>query len=86
MNVSNLSEKCDLRQFERRQNEVQRTGGRIAVESIESFIATNIDELSEFEGPKLIADLRSFLEKYNERVREVETDLSMLIEIPPNLQ
>jgi hypothetical protein len=53
---------------------------------MESFIATNIDELSEFDGEKLVSGLRRLLETYNRRVDEVELDKSLLIEIPRNLE
>jgi hypothetical protein len=60
--------------------------GRITVQSIESFVATNIDEAAEFHGnAKLKSGLRRLLEKYNERVDEAELDKSMLIELPSNL-
>lgn len=58
---------------------------RIAVRAIESFVATNIDELTDFEGGTLKSGFRRFLERYNERVDAVEHDKSMLIEIPANL-
>lgn len=61
-------------------------GGRIAVESIESFVATNIDELAEFDGSLLVSGLNRLLTKYNERVNDVEFDKSLLIDIPPNLE
>jgi hypothetical protein len=54
-------------------------------EAIESFVATNIDELSEFDGEKLKPRFRRLLEKYNERVNAIELDKSTLIDIPPNL-
>lgn len=69
-----------------RQNSELLTGGRVAVESIETFIGTNVDELAHFEHAKLMGGFRSLLDKYNERVREVESDPSMLIEIPKNLE
>jgi hypothetical protein len=59
--------------------------GRTTVQSIESFVATNIDELTEFGGDKLKGGLRRLLEKYNERVGLLLEDKSMLIEIPSNL-
>lgn len=62
------------------------TDGRTAVESIESFIATNIDELSGFDGDRVVNGLNMLLTKYNERVDEVEVDKSLLVEIPPNLE
>lgn len=68
-----------------RQNSEMLAAGRIAVESIESFIATNIDELSEFDGDNLKSGFRRLLERYNERVGGVELDKSLLIEILSNL-
>lgn len=59
--------------------------GKITIASIESFVATNIDELAEFDGRKLKSGLRRLLETYNKRVDEVELDKSLLIDIPPNL-
>ncbi|MEX0701536.1 MAG: DUF4928 family protein [Planctomycetales bacterium] len=60
--------------------------GRIEVDSIESFIAKNMDEAVGFDRTTpLKSELRHLLEIYNERVGEVDHDTSMLIEIPPNL-
>jgi len=69
-----------------RQNAELFAAGRIAVEAIESFVATNIDEISVFDGEQLKSGFRLLLETYNERVDEVELDKSMLIDIPPNLE
>ena len=63
----------------RRQNTALVAGGRIAVESIESFVATNVDELCEFDGNRLKSGFRRLLETYNARVDGVELDKSMLI-------
>ncbi|MGD0769404.1 MAG: DUF4928 family protein [Tepidisphaeraceae bacterium] len=68
-----------------RQNMEMVASGRTTVQSIESFVATNIDELTEFGGDKLKGGLRRLLEKYNERVGLLLEDKSMLIEIPSNL-
>jgi hypothetical protein len=57
----------------------------IEVESIESFVAQNIFELSEFSSDLLPAQFRGLLKVYNERVNAVEIDKSMLIQIPANL-
>lgn len=59
--------------------------GKIEVDSIESFIATNIDELAEFDAGILKSGLLRYLERYNTRVDAIELDKSLLIEIPPNL-
>jgi hypothetical protein len=69
-----------------RQNAELLASGRIAVEPIESFVATNIDEVAKFDGEQLKSDFRRLLEIYNNRVDEVELDKSMLIDLPPNLQ
>ena len=69
-----------------RQNAEAKTPGRIAVESIESFVSQNIEELSTFRKSDLTEGFRSLLETYNERVDAAEIDKSMLIEIPRNLQ
>jgi len=54
-------------------------------EAIESFVATNIDELSEFDGEKLKPGFRRLLEKYHGRVNAIELDESTLIDVPPDL-
>lgn len=59
--------------------------GKVSVESIETFVSQNLEELSEFKTEGLISGFRLLLEKYNERVDAVETDKSLMIEIPPNL-
>jgi hypothetical protein len=59
--------------------------GKIAVESIESFVSQNIEELSDFSKQKLAAGFRQLIETYNKRVDVCEIDKSMLIELPKNL-
>jgi hypothetical protein len=68
-----------------RQNAELMVAGRIAVESIESFVGQNIEELSYFTRDKLKNGFRRLLETYNDRVDWAETDKSMLVEIPRNL-
>ena len=68
-----------------RQNADQQTAGRISVESIESFVSQNVEELSEFDGAEVSHNLRMLLEMYNDRVAQVETDLSLQIRIPSAL-
>jgi hypothetical protein len=60
--------------------------GRVSVESIESFVSQNIEELSDFAGGEVSQNLRVLLQKYNTRVAEVETDLSLQIRIPSVLE
>ena len=69
-----------------RQSAEATASGKIAVESIESFVGNNIEELSRFSGDQLRDGFRRLLDEYNRRVDSVETDKSMLIEIPKNLQ
>ena len=68
-----------------RQNAEQEMSDGISVESIQSFVSQNIEELSEFAGDKVAQNLKMLLEKYNERVSQVETDLSLRIRIPTAL-
>jgi hypothetical protein len=59
---------------------------QIEVESIESFVSQNINELSVFSKNNLVESLKELIELYNQRVDEVETDKSLMIELPSNLQ
>ncbi len=62
------------------------TAGRVSVEAIESFVSQNIEELSDFAGDRVAQNMKLLLVKYNERVAEVETDLSLEIRIPVALE
>ncbi len=68
-----------------RQNAEQICGQQIAVESIESFVSQNINEVSGFDREKLPVRLRDLVLLYNKRVDDVETDKSLMIELPSNL-
>lgn len=68
-----------------RQNAEAVTPGKITVESLESFVGHNVEELSTFSKKSLIDGFRRLLEMYNQRVDAVENDKSMLIEIPQTL-
>lgn len=61
--------------------EAKVAANRVHVGSIECFVGVNVDEISEFGDTELL----KLLELYNDRVREAETDLSLLIDIPKNL-
>ena len=70
-----------------RQNiELAQLAELVAVESLESFVSQNVEELSTFtrDGRKL--KLITLLELYNQRVAAVEYDKSLMIELPDNLQ
>ena len=58
---------------------------KIAVCAIEAFVAQNIDELSLFAKGRLLKGFRALLEIYNQRADAVETDKSVLIDIPATL-
>lgn len=68
-----------------RQNAEAFAPGRISVESIESFVSQNIEELSIFSKDRIVEGFHRLLETYNQRVDAAEIDKSMLIEIPRNL-
>ena len=69
-----------------RQNAHQDSNGRVSVESIESFVSQNIEELSDFAGERVAQNLGRLIDEYNQRVAEVETDLSLQIRIPVALE
>lgn len=58
---------------------------RISLHTIENFVGQNIEEMAEFSKDSFKAGLRRLFERYNERVKEVDTNTGRLIEIPPNL-
>ena len=66
--------------------EMNDLGDRIDVASIESFVADNIGELSNFSADQLAHGFLRLLEEYNRRVDLAELDKSLMIEIPANLQ
>lgn len=59
---------------------------KVVAESLESFVGQNLSELAEFAPAKFAENLSSLLEEYNRRVAEVETDASLLIELPAALK
>lgn len=69
-----------------KQNAENTSSGQIVVESIESFVSQNVDELAVFTNEGRVARFKALLEKYNERVEITELDKSLMIEVPPNLR
>ena len=69
-----------------RQNADLQANGRISVEAIESLVSQNIEELSDFAGSRVSANIKLLIHMYNERIAEVETDLSLQIRIPAALE
>jgi hypothetical protein len=59
--------------------------GKVAVESIESFVGQNLEELSMFSQKDLQVEFLKLLQTYNSRVDAVESDKSMMLEVPSNL-
>lgn len=68
-----------------RQNADNVASGRIDVAAIESFVGFNVNEIATFGKGESAQALRKLLEIYNSRVKDVETDLSLMIDIPQNL-
>lgn len=58
----------------------------IMVGSIESFVGQNMAELSEFRRDRLRDELAHLVAEYNRRVEEVETNTSLLIDVPSALE
>lgn len=54
---------------------------RITIMAIEPFIALNIIELSKGQQNEFISILKSIVDKYNRRLCEVESDMSLQIEL-----
>ena len=54
---------------------------RVTVLAIEDFIALNIIEMSRGEQEAFVSTLKSIIDTYNRRLEEVETDMSLKIEI-----
>lgn len=69
-----------------RQNIELHVKDSVSVEAIESFVSQNIEELSDFAGPRVSENMKLLLTTYNRRVAEVETDLSLQIKIPSVLE
>jgi hypothetical protein len=67
------------------QNAVGISVGKITVTSIEVFVSQNIDELSKFDPQEQRSQLAALLALYNQRVDAVESDKSLMIEIPATL-
>lgn len=59
--------------------------GRVAVESIESFVSQNLEELAGFARDQRAHSFRRLLDAYNSRVNAVEIDKSLMIDVPDNL-
>ncbi|MHB9026081.1 MAG: DUF4928 family protein [Armatimonadota bacterium] len=54
----------------------------VAIESIETFVGQNVDEIAVFSNDKLKDNLKELLDLYNSRVDQTEIDKSYLIDLP----
>lgn len=57
-------------------------GDRVGVQSIESFVGTNVEEMGDFDSTAIRLGLVKLIRKYNERIAECEIDQSLRIEEP----
>ena len=57
----------------------------VMVGNIETFVATNVEEISKFDSNQAAVELAQLLQIYNKRVDAVEFDKSLMVEIPQNL-
>jgi len=57
----------------------------VDVSPLEQFIGENIEEIAQFGRDDLANGFRALLEKYNDRIAEVESDQSLQIDVPANL-
>ncbi|MGB8647073.1 MAG: DUF4928 family protein [Anaerolineae bacterium] len=61
--------------------DVEGIKGELSIISIESFVAMNVIEISTAENKDFVTVLKEIVEIYNRRLGDVETDLSLQIEI-----
>lgn len=57
-------------------------GGKVAVQSIETFVGTNIEEMGSFESSAIRSGVARLVRQYNDRIRACEVDQSLQIEEP----
>jgi hypothetical protein len=56
--------------------------GRVSVEAISSFVGQNIDEIATAREASVLQTIHELLTIYNRRATEVESDISVLLDIP----
>lgn len=59
---------------------------RVGILALESYVGQNLEEIGKYGKVTIASGLRSLMETYNERVLAIETDHSLLLEIPENLR
>lgn len=55
---------------------------QIYVQSAESFIGTNIEEISKYDGDRIRKGLAKLIRTYNNRIEQIEIDKSLMIDEP----
>lgn len=55
---------------------------KVAVQSAETFIGTNIEEIATYDGSRMRHDIAKLVRTYNERIAAIESDGSLQIEEP----
>ncbi|MFD8596352.1 DUF4928 family protein [Kitasatospora sp. NPDC059646] len=60
-------------------------GDLVAIQSIEDYVGTTVEEIGGMEQGGVRVQLRRLLEEYNARIDQAESDASLKIEIPENL-
>lgn len=59
--------------------------GRVDILGIESFVGLNVEEMATFRTINVKSGLRQLLEEFNLRIREIESNPSLQVDIPTNL-
>lgn len=62
--------------------ESEHLGNRVGVQSIETFVGTNIEEMGSFEADAIQKGVASLIRRYNERIGACESDQSLRIKEP----
>jgi hypothetical protein len=58
---------------------------QVAIQSIEDFVGTNVEEMAAFQQSEVRIGLKRLLQVYNARIEKGERDNSLQVEIPDNL-
>lgn len=57
-------------------------GSRVGVQSIESFVGTNVEEMGSFDFGSIRVEVARLVRRYNERIHCCETDKSLMLDEP----
>lgn len=56
--------------------------GRVGVQSIETFVGTNVEEMGFFDYEGIKEGVANLIRRYNERITDCESDQSLCIKEP----